>query len=341
MPYPTVPFLGSFIGEGVFENDGALVAVAHLDELADLDKLTPTTTGNGGKVVYSLYAADCSSDEARELVRRHLDSGVLHKLAARMISNYFNPLRVKDYICGGFVPIILGACAMSHGCRTLYTAPGYDVFCKTYKVFLIGALHSAPLMDAAKEQMAKALLGPDGFEPGTPIDFKRFARPVHYSPRLRNDACFARMLGGAPVGYKPTYDDSDDCGAITVVGPCMKEHMAYNKDPKHCGHGGCRTQHATLVCSKCKVQVYCSKDCQQKDFHRHKACCRTPEAAESMKDEGLWKNFFSISKQSQSDDLAAINTGETRLEQYLDLLVAKLAGMEYARHFRVRDDIPL
>jgi hypothetical protein len=336
MPYPTVPFLGSFIGEGVFENDGALVAVAHLDELADLDKLTPTTTANGGKVIYSLYAADCSSDEARELVRSHLDSGVLHKLAARMISNYFNPLKMRDYICGGFVPIILGACAMSHGCRTLYTAPGYDVFCKTHKDFLIGALPSAPLMDAAKEQMTKALHGPDGFEPGTPIDFKRFARPVNYSPRPRNDACFARMLGGNPVGYKPAFKDggSDDDGLVPV-GPCMKEHMVYSKDPKHCGRGVCKTEHATLVCSKCRVQVYCSKDCQREDFHRHKVCCRTPEAAESMKDEGLWKNLFTVNKQAQLDDYAAINTGETPIEQYLDLFVAKLAGLEYARHFRV------
>lgn len=90
--------------------------------------------------------------------------------------------------------------------------------------------------------------------------------------------------------------------------------------------------------------VYCSKDCQQKDFHRHKICCRTPEAAESIKDEGLWKNLFSVNKQSQLNDLAANNTCETPLEQYLDLLVAKLAGLENTLHFRVRDffgrDIP-
>jgi hypothetical protein len=346
MPYPTEPFLGSFVGEGMFENDGALVAVTHLDELADLDKLTPTTTTNGGKVVYSLYAADCSSDEARELVRNHLDSGVLHKLAARMVSNYFNPLKMRDYTCGGFVPVILGACAMSHGCRTLYTAPGYDIFFKTYKDFLIGALPSAPLMDAAKEQMTKALHGPAGFEPGTPIDFKRFARPANYSPSPKNDACFARMLGGAPVGYKPAFEDggSKDDGVATV-GPCMKEQMAYNKDPKHCGSGHCKAGHATLVCSKCKVQVYCCKECQREDFHRHKVCCRTPEAAESMKDKGLWNNMFVVKKQSQLDDLATITRGKNPLEQSLDIFVAKLAGVEYARHFGVRDyfgkDLPV
>jgi hypothetical protein len=334
MPYPTVPFLGSFIGEGLFENDGALVAVAHLDELADLDKLTPTTTANGGKVVYSLYAADCSSDEARDLVRSHLDSGVLHKLTARMISNYFNPLKMRDYTCGGFVPVILGAYAMSHGCRTLYTAPGYDIFFKTYKDFLIGALPCAPLMDAAKEQMTKALHGPHGFEPGTPIDFKRFARPTNYLPSPMGDACFARMLGGAPVGYKPAFEKggSDDERCATV-GPCMKEHMAYSEDPKRCGSAPCKADHATLVCSKCKVQVYCSKECQRKDFHRHKVCCRTPEVAESMKDKGLWNNMFIVKQQSQLVDLATITRSWDPLEQYLDVLLAKLAGLKYARHF--------
>jgi hypothetical protein len=118
MSYPTVPFLGSLIGESVFENDGALVPVAYIDELTDLEKLTPATTANGGKVVYSLYAAHCSSDEAGELVRRRLDSGVLHKVTARIISNYLSPLKTRDNTCDGFVPVILGACAMSHCCRT-------------------------------------------------------------------------------------------------------------------------------------------------------------------------------------------------------------------------------
>ena len=341
MPYPTVPFLGSFIGEGVFENDGALVAVAHLDELADLDKLTPTTTANGGKVVYSLSAADCSSDEARELVRSHLDSGVLHKLAARMIFNVFNPLSVKDYTCGGFVPIILGACAMSHGCRTLYTAPGYDCFFKTYKDMLIGILTTAPLMDAAKEQMNKALRGPDGFEPGTPIDFKRFARPTDYSPRSTDDPCMGLMLGGLPSGYESTFEKEDvEEDTFLDVGPCVKKDMHYSIDTTLCG--GCLGKRASLICAKCGVQVYCSKACQRKDFKRHKVCCRTPEDAESMKDEGLWNNPFFVSKQSVAHDMGIfpIFKPGTPFDAYADILVAKLAGMESARHFNVPMPLP-
>jgi len=125
MPYPTSTFIADFIGEGVFENDAAFRAVACLNGLAGLDKLTLIASANDDKVVYLLHAGTCSSNEARELVRSHLDSGVLHKLTAKMVSNFFNPLSVKDFTCKGYVPIILAACAMSHGCLTLYTAPGY------------------------------------------------------------------------------------------------------------------------------------------------------------------------------------------------------------------------
>ena len=131
MPF-TSGIPGRVLGEGVFENDAALRAVAYLDELAGLDKFKPTATAAGEKITYSVYATQCSTPEAAEKVRSHLDSGVLHKLTAKMVANYFNPLSVHDYTCFGYVPVILGACAMTHGCRTLYTAPGYRYF-KTYK----------------------------------------------------------------------------------------------------------------------------------------------------------------------------------------------------------------
>jgi hypothetical protein len=199
-------------------------------------------------------------------------------------------------------------------------------------------------MDAAKEQMNKALHGPDGFEPGTPIDFKRFARPTDYSSRSMDDACFSMMLGGNPVGYMPTFAkggvDSDN---FAIVGPCWKKDMAYSKDPKHCG--GCAADHSPLVCSKSKVQVYCSKACQLKDFKRRKVCCRTPADAESMKDEGLWNNMFFVTERSNLDSLASFSHGDSPFVSWAALVTAKLNGMEHARHFGVRSnsdiDLPL
>jgi hypothetical protein len=143
------------------------------------------------------------------------------------------------------------------------------------------------------------------------------------------------LLGGGPVGYKPSFRKGGDRSGegTAIVGPCMRESMGYPIDLTHCGK--CTAKKATLVCAKCRVQVYCSKDCQVKDFHRHKVCCRTPEDAESMKDEGLWNNFVCIDKQSQEEALASFSKGESPLDAWLDLFIAKMAGMEHARHFGV------
>jgi hypothetical protein len=110
-----------------------------------------------------VYAKQCSTPEAAEKVRKHLDSGVLHKLTTKMVANYFNPLSVDEYTCFGYVPVMLGAFAMSHGCRTLNDAPGYGMFFNKYKEMLIGIFETAPLMDAAREQMKKALVRPGAF----------------------------------------------------------------------------------------------------------------------------------------------------------------------------------
>lgn len=294
--HATMPFTtghpGRVFGEGVFENDAALRAVDCLNEIAGLDKLKPAATDTGDKITYSLYAAQCSDPEAAEQVRKHLDSGVLHKLTAKMVANYFNPLSVDDYTCHGYVPIVLGACAMSHGCNTLYTAPGYHVYFKTYKEMLIGIFETAPLMDAAKEQMKKALLCPVGFKPGTAIDFNHFARPASYSPNP-NDPCITLMLGGIPAGYQPKYQSAAK-GGFGVIGPCSKGDMEYSSDKKVCG--GCNISHdKPLVCARCKDQAYCSKACQRKDFRRHKAVCRTPEDSKQMQEQrDMWMNTFDI-----------------------------------------------
>lgn len=291
---------GRIFGEGVFENDAALRAVAYLDELAGINKLKPADSANGDKVTYSVYAKQCSTPEAAEKVRKHLDSGVLHKLTAKMVANYFNPLSVDDYTCFGYVPVILGACAMSHGCCTLYDAPGYRMFFNKYKEMLIGIFESAPLMDDAKEQMKRALLGPDGFQPGTAIDFAHFARPPNHPPPKEDNPCIGLMIGGSPLGYNSKYTHGDG-KILHMIGPCSVGDMGYSKDKKLCG--GCEMYHGkSLVCSRCKDQVYCSKACQRKDFSRHKVVCRTPDDARTMlKDEfPKWMNAFYVSPDNAS-----------------------------------------
>jgi hypothetical protein len=78
--------------------------------------------------------------------------------------------------------------------------------------------------------------------------------------------------------------------------------MQYSDDMKLCG--GCEnTKHhgKSLMCARCKDQVYCSKACQRKDFRRHKAVCRTPEDRETMKEQrSMWINTFHISLSSSA-----------------------------------------
>lgn len=244
---------GRVFGKGVFENDAAIRAVAYLDELAGVDKLKPTNSANGDKITYSVYTNQCSTTEAAEQVRKHLGSSVLHKLTAKMVANYFSPLSVDEYTCFGYVPVILGACAMSHGCRTLYDAPGYRMFFSKYKEMLIGTFETAPFMDAAKEQMKKGRLGPDGLESGTAIDFAHFARSPNYWPPSDNDPCIGLMIGGMPAGYKSKYKHGDG-QTMHMTGPCSKGDMQYSDDKKLCG--GCEMYHGnSLVCSRCKDQV--------------------------------------------------------------------------------------
>ena len=63
----------------------------------------------------SLYADDCFPQEAEDAVKQLLDSGVLHKICARLVQSYFNPMKNREYTCHGYTLVMLGACAMSHG----------------------------------------------------------------------------------------------------------------------------------------------------------------------------------------------------------------------------------
>lgn len=182
---------------------------------------------------------------------------------------------------------------MSHGCHTLNDAPGYGMFFNKYKEMLIGIFESAPLMDAAREQMEKALLGPGGFQPGIAIDFAHSARPRNYSPCDDKDPCIGLMIGGTPAGYPSKHEHGT--GIMHTIGPCVKGDMTYSDDKTLCG--GCeRHPKKPQLCSRCKDQVYCSRACQRKDFRRHKAVCRTPEDAKPIfKDEfPKWKNTFYV-----------------------------------------------
>jgi len=63
-----------------------------------------------------------------------------------MVANYLNPLSINDYTCHGYVLVILGACAMSLGCKSRKTAPGYRMLYETFWKMLCDIYQTARLM---------------------------------------------------------------------------------------------------------------------------------------------------------------------------------------------------
>lgn len=316
------------------ENDGAMVAVAYLDELAGVVQLKatqfstisdgiaqlkvtePSATEGGDMstdpatkdginypqanmpsgaedVTYSVYAGNCSNLEAAQKVRDHFDSGVLHKLVRKLVANFFNPIAASDYTCHGYVPVILGACAMSLGCSTLHTSPGFKQFFPTFKDMMLGVLPFAPLVYGARVQMATALNKNGGFQSGTPIDFANYARPLENVFDVQPDAHVGGMVGGVYQDYAILVE-TDKCHD-SIVSPILKAQMGYSPNEKVCGGCGIEPVKA-LVCTRCKDQIYCNTMCQRKDYRRHKQVCRTPEDAKAMDEHSIdFQNPFIIS----------------------------------------------
>lgn len=296
---PPHPYTGSWHERLLFENDNDLDVVAKFDRAAGLKQLENAANANGeGSVKYSIYSKQCSSPSAVEAVRKHLDSGVLAKLAAKQIANYFNPIKTSDFTNHGYTCIILGACAMSLGCTTFESLKGYHMFFDTYKKFMLGIFETAPFTGEAMDQIEKGLKANKSFKPGVPYDFgsktweeyrdQKIAEgwtPANASP------CWTMNIGGRSEQYKQPRKPPGQGQTVSTIGPAAKEDMGYEGG----GCGSCKKADAQLRCARCTGQVYCNKDCQKKDWFRHKACCRTPSDAQAMQlNRDVWMKVFHI-----------------------------------------------
>ncbi|KAK5117762.1 hypothetical protein LTR85_008737 [Meristemomyces frigidus] len=315
-------------GEGLFQNKNDVDVVNYLNRemgVVELEQRARKVAAEGKKgsnsndgpdaaeVRYSVYARFCSSEEAIEAVRKHLDAGPLAQMCAKMVARFFNPLKLSDYTCKGHLPVLLGACAMSLGCK-LDGIPGYKMYSNTYREFLSGIYEPAPFMDKAMEQMYSALHGPVAYVDGTPYDFgsltcaevvaARAAKGIT-TPLTREKSSGEAYMGGLPVGYKTSRGlGKAPLGgmAFRIIGPSSsKVDMGYHDSDKgRCARKGCGRKQPRdggaeklLQCGKCKDVEYCGKACQKEDWKRHKGCCRTPEDARSMREEGeKWENLF-------------------------------------------------
>lgn len=169
--------LSTNVMRGLFQSDHDFDMVSDLSHEAGLTKLEEDTQASAkaaGKseedtersIHYSIYAGCCSDTE---LVRKHLDSGVLVDMIAKKEMKMLAPLTgskeesLEHWMSDPcYVYVLLGACAMTLGCQLPTT---YIAMLK--KVYTEGGV-----MPDGQRQMKKALFGPDGYENGEPYDFE-------------------------------------------------------------------------------------------------------------------------------------------------------------------------
>ncbi|KAG9192652.1 hypothetical protein G6011_11386 [Alternaria panax] len=159
---------------GYYHDFDMVSDLSHEAGLTKLEEDDQTSAKAAGKseedaersIHYSIYA-DMYSDT--ELVRKHLDSGILVDMVAKHEARMLT-LRTgwKEKFFGNWSAdpcneyVLLGACAMTLGSQL---PTSYTTMLK--KVYTEGGL-----MPAAQQQMKEALFGPDGYENGGPYDFK-------------------------------------------------------------------------------------------------------------------------------------------------------------------------
>jgi hypothetical protein len=192
---------------GLFQSDKDLDNVCDMGHEAGLTKLEEDAQAVAkaqGKseeeaersIYYSLYAPCCSDIE---LVRNHLDSGVLVDLIAKKEAKILAPLtgsrdEAFEYWFSDpcYMYILLSACAMTLGCQLPASC-----IAMLKKVYTEGGLNPD-----AQRQMNKALFGPGSYKNGEPYNFesKSLLEEVNSKPDKPNDGGFGLInvpnLGG-------------------------------------------------------------------------------------------------------------------------------------------------
>ncbi|KXT07044.1 hypothetical protein AC578_7175 [Pseudocercospora eumusae] len=288
-------------GKGIFENGSNMDVVARFDKESGLKRMEQTFNAAASDltkhVTYSVYAKQCSGPNAVEIVRKHLDSGVLAKLAAKQVKAFFNPLKASDFTCHGQTCCILAACALSLGCTTFNELKGYKMFFDTYAKFIRAILGGAAISNISAFQLKQAL---ESFTSGIPYDFGSQSEAEVRQAKM-NAGLSANQATPSWVMHVGGFSANEEAapprpkiGLPSVIGPCTKEDMHYENKPGECGQ--CCKPGAKLVCGRCRDMIYCNKACQKEDWNRHKVVCRTPEDAQDMRENGAkWSNAFDIS----------------------------------------------
>ncbi|KAL1799961.1 hypothetical protein ACET3X_000303 [Alternaria dauci] len=252
------------------DNVGDMGHQAGLTELEEAAKAVARSQGNSEEdtersIHYDLYAPCCSDSE---VVRKHLDSGALVEMIAKREAKILAPLNGSidesaEYWFSDpcYMYVLLGACAMTHGCRL--PASFLAMLKKVYT--------EAGLMPDAQRQMHKALFGPDGYKNGEPYDFesKSLLEEANSRSDEHDGGGFRLMNVPNPLFFNPGRTNS-------LTSLVVKELRDQFNKPDECG--GCGVEERPggknlLTCSKCMNRMYCSTSCQKKHWKIHKKVC--------------------------------------------------------------------
>lgn len=274
---------------GLFQSDHDFDTLSELGHEMGLTKLeedmqaAARAAGKSEEEVDRIYLSIYGGGSHPEVVRKHLDSGVLADFIkvreAKMLSI---PDGTQDqqleYLFRDpcYLYVLLGACAMTLGC---HLPESYMAMLK--KVYTEGGL-----MPDALKQMRKALFGPGGFKNGEPYDFESKSLVEQ-----ANANAIADDSDDKPNGSGWRFMNVLSPGGIFNTGMgdsttslVMKELRSKLHNPNVCAE--CSVRHgqggqALLQCARCKDRKYCSIGCQKKHWKVHRRVCEPANASSS------------------------------------------------------------
>lgn len=202
--------------------------------------------------------------DAQEEIRAHLESGVLETLFAKKEQEMLHPPKhawLPDYQF-----VLLGACAMTLGCRI---PPRYKTLMQKH------FLHVG-ILETGERQLFKALNGPDGYKEGVPYEFEVPAdvEAAYEAEMQRREAAGGFVMMNVPAPHSLFGGPPKN----KTLRAAMEEGKFGQASCGGCGADEKEDGGPLLRCAKCKKRGYCSVGCQKEHWKLHKKVCVAVEA---------------------------------------------------------------